>query len=155
MRWEPCSYGTFCFLLENAWIQVWVFKKTKRQGCTWFCKVCIPTITITHLQHVSGNKLDMSWFGECSGFNRQDTRSSVMHKPQKNTCRVGATALSNYATKIRNNQKLILPRANHRERTKRLWISTMKCTLTTLAFTRQNLNGVFLTAFNVHVDTAA
>lgn len=78
-----------------------------------------------------------------------------MHKPQKNTRRVGATAFSRYATKIRNNQKLILPRANHRERTKRLWISTMKCMLTTLAFTRQNLNGVFLTAFNVHVDTAA
>lgn len=81
-------------------------KKPKDKAAPWFCKVCIPTITITHLQYVRGNKLDMSWFGECSGFNRQDTYSSVMHKPQKNTHRVGAIAFNSYATKIRKKPKI-------------------------------------------------
>lgn len=49
-------------------------------------------------------------------------------------------------SKLETTKKVILPRANHQESTKRLWINTMKCTLTTLAFTRQILNGMFLTA---------
>lgn len=49
-------------------------------------------------------------------------------------------------SKSETTKKVILPRANHQESTKRLWINTMKRTLTTLAFTRQNLNGMFLTA---------
>lgn len=45
MRWQPCSYETFCFLLGNAWIHTWV---KKQKAALWFWKVCIPTI-LSHI----------------------------------------------------------------------------------------------------------
>lgn len=69
-----------------------------------------------------------------------------MHKTQKILVELELLPSVIMQSKLETTKKVILPRANHVESTKRLWINTMKCTLTTLAFTRQNLNGMLLSA---------